>query len=87
MVSGTADNSAISHSGSVKVRKVQKSPAEIQSSLADTEVIDSTEKTDFDINALPNRKFTFYLSVPALVFNYLLNFIQDSHCSSAAAQT
>ena len=56
---------------------------------ASPKVIALTEKTDFDINALPNQKFTFYLSVPAnknqlkpvaaLVFNYLLNFIQDSH--------
>lgn len=52
-------------------------------------VIALTEKTDFDINLLPKQKFTFYLSVPAnkkqlkpiaaLVFNYLLNFIQESH--------
>lgn len=52
-------------------------------------VVALTETTDFDINSLAHEKFTFYLSVPAnkpnlkpvaaLVFNYLLNHIQNNN--------
>jgi len=52
-------------------------------------VVALTEKTDIDMDALAHQRFTFYLSVPAnkpnlkpvaaLVFNYLLNHIQNNH--------
>ena len=52
-------------------------------------VVALTEKTDIDMDALAHERFTFYLSVPAnkpnlkpvaaLVFNFLLNHIQNNH--------
>jgi type IV secretion system protein VirD4 len=54
-------------------------------------IVALTQKTDIDFENLAREKFTFYLSVPAnkgylkpvaaLIFNFLLSWIQDHHFS------